>query len=264
MLKTATNSKLSTCTFPCKCQESSGRRLGSHVGGGWQAGDKSDVGQKPKAFLDKGFVFVSVGYRLWPKVAMGDIIRDVAKSVHWVHEHVSTYGGDPARLFRDGPLRRGPILAALLTAPMSDICRPRASSPSRSLRGCVPVDGDTYDVPAIIAVEETRQTTHGLPRPKAGHPEKFGTEEQQKDYSAVTHVAKGKSIPPFLLLYVFDHPDTSAQARHLGAVLQASDVPVVLFPAKDTNHNKLNDQLGVVGDPATDTIYTFVDQALKR
>jgi acetyl esterase/lipase len=230
-------------------------------GGGWQAGDKSDVGQKPQAFLEKGFVFVSVGYRLWPKVVMGDIIRDAAKSVHWVHDHISTYGGDPARLFIMGH-SAGAQLAALLC---TDERYLQAEGLSFAiLKGCVPVDGDTYDVPAIIAVEEMRQKTHGLPRPKAGHPEKFGTEEQQKDYSAVTHVAKDKGIPPFLLLYVADHPDTSAQAIHLGTVLKAADVPTTLFGAKETNHNKLNNNLGVAGDPATDALYAFVETALKK
>src|SRR5207253_6669907 len=32
-------------------------------GGGWQTGDKSDVQLKPHAFMDKGFVFVSINYR---------------------------------------------------------------------------------------------------------------------------------------------------------------------------------------------------------
>src|SRR6188474_1366731 len=45
-------------------------------GGGWQAGDKTDVKQKPEVFVERRFVFVSVNYRLLPKVAMGDIVRD--------------------------------------------------------------------------------------------------------------------------------------------------------------------------------------------
>jgi arylformamidase len=49
-------------------------------GGGWQAGDKSQVKLKPQAFMDKGFVFVSVNYRLLPSVDMGTLIRDVAQS----------------------------------------------------------------------------------------------------------------------------------------------------------------------------------------
>src|SRR5947209_12156922 len=49
-------------------------------GGGWQAGDKSDVAEKPRFFVEKGFVFVSVNYRLLPKVEMVDIFHDVAKA----------------------------------------------------------------------------------------------------------------------------------------------------------------------------------------
>src|SRR5262245_8102524 len=62
-------------------------------GGGWQAGDKKDVQMKPKVFVDKGFVFVSTNYRLLPSADMGTIIRDVAKSVRWVHDHIAEYGG---------------------------------------------------------------------------------------------------------------------------------------------------------------------------
>src|SRR5881296_1124686 len=67
-------------------------------GGGWQAGDKASVQLKPKAFVEKGFVFVSTGYRLLPNVEMIDLFRDIAKSVHWVHDHIAQYGGDPNRI----------------------------------------------------------------------------------------------------------------------------------------------------------------------
>ncbi len=43
-------------------------------GGGWQAGEKTDVKLKPMAFKDKGFVFVSTNYRLLPHVDMGTIV----------------------------------------------------------------------------------------------------------------------------------------------------------------------------------------------
>src|SRR5689334_11072351 len=62
-------------------------------GGGWQAGDKSDVQEKPRAFSERGFVFVSTNYRLLPNVEMETIIGDVAKSLAWVHGHIAEYGG---------------------------------------------------------------------------------------------------------------------------------------------------------------------------
>src|SRR5215475_7326033 len=68
-------------------------------GGGWQAGDKTDVQIKPRTFMDKGFVFVSTNYRLLPAVDMATIVRDVARSVRWVHDHIAEHGGDPNRLY---------------------------------------------------------------------------------------------------------------------------------------------------------------------
>ena len=75
-------------------------------GGGWQAGDKTSVQAKPRAFMNRGFVFVSTNYRLLPAVDMETIIRDVAKSLHWVHAHIAEYGGDPDFVAITGPNRR--------------------------------------------------------------------------------------------------------------------------------------------------------------
>jgi len=133
------------------------------------------------------------------------------------------------------------------------------------LIGCVPVDGDTYDIPAIIETAEARSRAHHLPPAKFGHREKFGNDPQKfRDFSAVYHVKKGKGIPPFLLLYVANHPDTSAQALHFGAVLKEAGVPTTLFGAKDTYHDKLNDDLGIPDDPATKALYDFIKSIDKK
>src|SRR5262249_35549212 len=132
------------------------------------------------------------------------------------------------------------------------------------VKGCVPVDGDTYDVPAMIETAETRWRVHGLPKAKFGHREKFGNDpEKHKDFSAVTHVTKGKGIPPFLLLHVAGPPDVSAQAQRLGSVLEGSGVPVTVFGARETTHNKINADLGRPDDPATKALYEFLDRVLK-
>jgi acetyl esterase/lipase len=120
-------------------------------------------------------------------------------------------------------------------------------------------------VPAIIATAEARWKAHGLPRAKFGHREKFGNDpEKHKDFSAVTHVTKGKGIPPFLILYVAGHPDTTAQAQRLGNVLREAGVPVTLFGARESTHNKLNADLGVAGDAATQALNGFLDKVLKK
>jgi acetyl esterase/lipase len=231
-------------------------------GGGWQTGDKTDVLVKPQAFVEKGFVFVSTNYRLLPSVDMATIVRDVAKSIHWVHDHIAEHGGDPERLLIMGH-SAGAQLAALIC---TDDRYLKAEGLSLAItRGCVPVDGDTYDVPAIIETAETRWRVHGLPPAKFGHREKFGNDPaKHRDFSAVYHVARDKGIPPFFILHVAGHPDTTAQAQRLGNVLKDADLPATVFAAKETTHNKINADLGKPDDPATKALLEFLETALKK
>lgn len=230
-------------------------------GGGWQTGDKSSVQEKPKVFVEKGFVFVSTNYRLLPEVEMETIFRDVAKSLGWVHRNIAKHGGDPNRIFVMGH-SAGAQLAALMC--VDERYLKAEGVPFSVLKGCVPVDGDTYDVPAIIETAETRRRVHGQPQAKFGHREKFGNDPaKHRDYSAVTHVAKGKSIPPFLILYVADHPDNAAQAQRFAAALKEAEVPAIAYGAKETNHNKINANIGTADDPVSAVLFDFVEKSLK-
>lgn len=226
-------------------------------GGGWQQGDKSDVQIKPRVLTERGFVFVSTNYRLLPHVEMDVLIRDVAKSLGWVHKNIAAHGGDPSRIFVMGH-SAGAQLAALLCT--DDRYLEAEGVPFAVLKGCVPVDGDTYDLPPIILTAEFRQVVYGRPLPSFGHRQKFGNDPKKHiDFSAVTHVANGKGIPPFLILHVAGHPDTTAQARRLGVVLQDAEIPAKVFGARETTHNKLNADLGLPDDPATIELFRFLD-----
>jgi acetyl esterase/lipase len=231
-------------------------------GGGWQTGDKTSVQNKPKYFVEKGFVFVSTNYRLLPEVDMETIFRDIAKSIHWVYDHIGDYGGDPQRLFVMGH-SAGAQLAALVS--IDDRYLKAEGLSLAIIKGCVPVDGDTFDVPAIIEVAETRWRVHGLPPAKFGHREKFGNDAaKHRDFSAVTHVASNKGIPPFLIIHVAGHPDTRAQAQRLGNVLKEAGIPVNLFAGSETTHNRINADLGLPNDPGTKALDEFLAAALKK
>ena len=231
-------------------------------GGGWQTGDKSVVQLKPRAFTEKGFVFVSTNYRLLPQVDMETIVRDIARSIRWVHDHIAEHGGDPKWLLVMGH-SAGAQLAALVST--DDRYLKAEGLSLEMIRGCVPVDGDTYDVPAIIETAETRRRVHRLPQARYGHREKFGNDPaKHRDFSAVTHVASGKGIPPFLIMHVAEHPDTSAQAQRLANALQGAGVPVRVFGARETTHKKINADLGRPDEPGTKALFEFVDAALKK
>jgi acetyl esterase/lipase len=230
-------------------------------GGGWQAGDKGMVARKPKAFTDRGFLFVSLNYRLLPSATMSDINHDVARALGWVHRNIAAHGGDPDRLLVMGHSAGGQLAALMCT---DDRFVKAEGFSLQAIKGCVPVDADTFDVPAIIEVAETRARTHHLPLPTNGHRQKFGNDPaKHREFSAVTHVAPNKGIPPFLILHVGGQPDTSAQARRLADVLRAAGISAQVVAGRETTHEALNDNLGAPDDPVTKALWTFVDRVIK-
>jgi acetyl esterase/lipase len=232
-------------------------------GGGWQAGDKSDVKLKPEFFVSRGCIFVSTNYRLYPNVDMATLIGDCAKSLGWVAKNIAEHGGDAGRIIVGGH-SAGAQLAAILCT--DDRYLKAEGVPFTSLKGCIPVDGDTYWLPAIIATAELRAHLYGTPQPgKSGHRAKFGNDpEKHLDFSAVTHIAKGKHIPPFLIMYVSGHPDTSAQARKLAAELTKAEIPNTPYGGRETTHSKLNNDIGASDDPGTAAVIQFLDTVLAR
>jgi len=231
-------------------------------GGGWQTGDKSDVALKPGVLTGRGFVFVSTNYRLLPKVSMEELTADVVRSLGWVHRNIAGFGGDPDRIFVGGH-SAGAQLAALICTDNRYLNR--EGVPFDVLKGCIPVDGDTYDIPRIIMTAEFRRTIYGGTMYSFGHRQKFGNDPKKHvDFSAVTHVAKNKGIPPFLILYCPGNPDNAAQARRLEGVLQVADIPVTVYGKRDSNHVRLNNDLGKPDDPATQKLFGFLDAVVSR
>jgi arylformamidase len=221
-------------------------------GGGWQAGDKTQVKMKPQAFVEKGLVFVSVNYRLLPDATIKQMGGDVAKAIRWTCDHAKEFGGKADSLLVMGH-SAGAQLAALVC---SDDRYLKAEGLSLSIvKGCVPVDGDTYDVPLQIATVEQRRADV--------YKKKFGDEPSQRDLSPITHVAKGKSIPPFLILHVAEHPETKLQSQKLAAALEHAGIAATAFPADGKNHTTLNDDLGQPDDKPTQALFEFVQRVLK-
>jgi arylformamidase len=224
-------------------------------GGGWQSGDKTMVALKPKAFNDAGFVFVSISHRLLPTVDMGAITHDVASALGWVHKRIAAYGGDPNRLLVMGHSSGGQLAALMCT---DDRYAKAEGFSLTMIKGCVPVDADTFDIPAIIEVAETRARAHHLPPPTYGHRQKFGNDPaKHRDFSAVTHIAPNKGIPPFLILHIGGNPDTTAQARRLADALGAAGIAAKVVVGREATHASLNDNLGAPDDQVSKELFAF-------
>jgi arylformamidase len=216
-------------------------------GGGWKAGDKKGVGLKPQAFTDKGFVFVSINYRFVPQVTVKEMTGDVAKAVKWAHAHAKEYGGDPDTIFVMGH-SAGAHLAALVCT--DDRYLKAEGLPLSAVKGCVPVDVSVYDIP--------KRLTDGGSVPPATFKAVFGeTEDAHRELSPALHAARGKGIPPFLILHVADRPDTKAQSQWFAGRLKAAGVTAVVVAAEGKTHGTINADLGKPDDAPTKAVFDF-------
>jgi acetyl esterase/lipase len=223
-------------------------------GGGWSKGDKASLQQKPQAFVDKGFVLVSVNYRLVPAVTVKDLMADLAQSVRWVRDHAAEHRGDPNSLIIMGH-SAGAHLAALLCT--DDRYLKAADVPMTSLKGCVPLDVSAYDIPKRIhdvddGISKTFKTI-------------FGTEEAaQREVSPVHYVSKDKGIPPFLILHVASRDDTKAQAHWLAGKLIESNIAARVVAAEGKTHGTISSDLGGADDPPTLELWKFLREVTGR
>jgi acetyl esterase/lipase len=80
----------------------------------------------------------------------------------------------------------------------------------------------------------------------------------------VTYIARGKHIPPFLILHVADQPDTRGQSQRLFQALQQAGVRAQIHPAEGKNHTTINNDLGVPEDKPTGALFAFLNQVLKE
>ena len=67
-------------------------------GGGWAGGNKRDLNQAIKDAAARGYLAVSVGYRLAPKHLFPAQVEDAKCAVRWLRAHADELGIDPNRI----------------------------------------------------------------------------------------------------------------------------------------------------------------------
>ncbi len=82
-------------------------------GGGWAEGAKEQYRFVAEALTSRGFVVVVPDYRLYPEVRFPAFVEDAAQAVRWAHEHATSLGADPEKLFLMGH-SAGAHIAAML------------------------------------------------------------------------------------------------------------------------------------------------------
>jgi acetyl esterase/lipase len=83
-------------------------------GGYWQRNAKEGFSFVAEGPLAHGLHVAIMGYPLAPEAAMDGIVRQACTALRWLHQHLATLGGDPARLYVGGWSAGGHLAAMLM------------------------------------------------------------------------------------------------------------------------------------------------------
>lgn len=181
-------------------------------GGRWTEGSKEEFKFVGEALASRGFVAVIPNYRLYPQVRFPAFVDDAARSVAWVRNNVSTYGGSPDKIFVMGH-SSGAHMAAMLA--LKEEFMARAGGSRSWLRGMIGLAGP-YDFLPITDPEL---------RDVFGPPENF-------ELSQPVLFAEGDN-PPVLLLHGEDDEIVWVKnTRNLAQAIKKAGGPIetVIYP----------------------------------
>ncbi|MBS1956398.1 MAG: alpha/beta hydrolase [Cyanobacteria bacterium SZAS-4] len=222
-------------------------------GGKFSFGDKiSSAFDKPAAFTSRGFVFVSVDYRLSPAVKYPTHVQDVAESVSWVHKNIQRYGGDPNRLFVMGH-SAGAQLAGLVATDEQFLAKHGLDL--SCIKGAILLDGGTYN----LAATAKSSSRHDLLISVFGKDPSIWWQA-----SPIKHIGKSKNIPPFLIVYVPNRVDAAAQSLAFHNALRSAGIHSTLISTKGKTHATLNEDIGLPRDKPTEAIFEFLGKTYRN
>lgn len=212
-------------------------------GGGWRTGDKASppvIENKLRYWLPRGYILVSVDYRLLPEAMAYEQAGDVAAAVRRIAERAPAWGGDPGAIILMGHSAGG-HLAALLSA--------RPEMVGRPLAGAVILDTAVLDVEALMARRH-------LPL----YDQAFGSDP---DYWLRASPADQwtPAATPMLIVCSTQRPDDPcAEAEAFARMTGGAGRPTPVLPVA-LSHGEINGTLGVPGE-YTRAVDAFIGERL--
>ncbi|HEY1035705.1 MAG TPA: alpha/beta hydrolase [Pseudoxanthomonas sp.] len=217
-------------------------------GGGWANGNKDNPGvveNKAAYWLPKGYVLVSINYRMRPDTAPIAQARDVARALADVQKRAPSWNADPANVMLMGH-SAGAHLAALVGASSTLWRDAGAARP----RGVVSLDSGALDVPL---------TMQKPPLPGI-YDRAFGKDRNDWIAASPYHQLSRNAVP-MLLVCSSRRKDACPQGRAMAEKAQALGVTMEVLP-EDLSHGEVNRLLGA-SSAYTEAVDAFVRKQLQ-
>jgi len=213
-------------------------------GGAWMIGDKANTGSvenKLEHWLTRGWIVVSINYRLLPDAMAYEQAGDVAKAVRWVQGRAEDWGGDPGKIILMGH-SAGAHLAALVSS--------RPEMVGRAWAGTVVLDSAALRISTIMAG-----------RHPGFYDRAFGADPDDWAKASPMDQWTPRAVPMMLVCSTRRPDNPCDDARRFQAKAEASgrDMPVLPQPL---THAEVNRVLGLPG-AYTDAVDAFIANRLR-
>jgi acetyl esterase/lipase len=211
-------------------------------GGAWIIGDKREQGFPMLLELARrGWVCVTVNYRLSPKATWPDHIVDCKMAIAWVREHIAEYGGDPGFIAVSGGSAGGHLSALAALTPGDRSFQPGFEDKDTRVDACVPVYG-VYDMTCTSEPGARRHVVvynKGLLHLLERRVFKCRLDQDRELFEAASPLYRvNRDAPPFFVLHGINDtlvPVTEAR-RFVKALTEASDSVVAYAELPRTQH----------------------------
>jgi arylformamidase len=216
-------------------------------GGAWTSGDKQgeDVAEaKAGYFVAKGYIFVSLNYRLLPKSDPLIQAADVARGIANIQTNAVKWGGDKNKIVLMGS-GAGGHLAALLSSNPS-----LASDQGASIwAGAVILETAALNVPGLMS------TSHDNVYDMA-----FGANLEFWEDSSPTHLVDPSGVPILVVCSTESGEDTCSKASAFKQAADAKGVNVTVSP-QSVAPAQVNSGVGI-STSYSDTIESYIASIL--
>jgi len=208
-------------------------------------------------YTDNNFILVNVNYRCDPSVKYPIPVYDVAKSISWVYNNISKYGGDNNKLFIQGHSAGAQIVSLIIT---DEIFLNKYNLNLNNIKGAILLEGIGYNL--LLAKQEGLDNKilslyYKLP---------FGDENELKKASSINYIIPGKQIPPTILFSVDDSLFRigKQEARDFYNMLLKNGYKAEYYNIPDRGHMSLNSNFGEKDDLATNLASKFINSLLSN
>ena len=204
-------------------------------GGAWRRGSKGKVGSKAKYFNQRGRMFVSVDYTLFPLADARTQARQIGQAIRWVRANGAKYGGNPGRIALMGH-SAGCHLAALATL----------SGAASGVRALICNDTRAYDIPYLAKLNGGRL------------PSLYRALDFENNWVSWSPITYAKGGPPTLVAWSGGKNRGILSRRFAGRLGRGTSV--TLFDGSAYGHGAINSKIGTENGGITAAVERFLQR----